>query len=41
VPSRRPELPAFGCLAHPPIPVGIPLLDSIRPIDGDGVGTLP
>jgi Icc protein len=36
--ARRTDVPAVVCLHHPPIPVGIPFLDSIRLVDGEAMG---
>jgi len=36
--ARRPDVPAFVCLHHPPIPVGITTLDPIRLLNGAALG---
>jgi 3',5'-cyclic-AMP phosphodiesterase len=35
--TRRPDVPAFVCLHHPPIPVGITTMDTIRLLDGEAL----
>jgi 3',5'-cyclic AMP phosphodiesterase CpdA len=35
--ARRPDVPAFVCLHHPPIPVGMVALDPIRLLNGDAM----
>lgn len=38
--ARRPDVPAFVCLHHPPIPVGVPFMDGIRLLDGDALADI-
>ncbi len=35
--TRRPDVPAFVCLHHPPIPVGMPAFDAIGLTDGEAM----
>jgi Icc protein len=38
--ARRPDVPAFVCLHHPPIRVGIVTLDPIRLLDGEAMAAV-
>jgi 3',5'-cyclic-AMP phosphodiesterase len=38
--ARRPDVPVFVCLHHPPLAVGLVTLDPIRLLDGDELGAV-